>query len=134
MLVKDLLANVRVGQGHKVRIEGNDDPHEGRQDGVRASIGAATWSCKGLHLVEQGSMPFLVLETGAPRGDVDLVVPGVDFTNILCAAFKQVDPISIKKTDGLTEFFALTGSACIKAAHETLVKLTPDDGVLVRHV
>jgi len=36
---------------------------------------------------------------------------GVDFTNILCPAFTQTDLKSAKKTDGLTVFFVLLGSA-----------------------
>jgi len=35
------------------------------------------------------------------------------------------DPKSAKKTDNFTVFFVLSGSGCIKAAHRTLVKLTP---------
>jgi len=43
--------------------------------------------------------------------------PGVIFTNILRAAFLCGDPKSPSKTDGLTVFFALLGSARIKVAH-----------------
>jgi len=39
---------------------------------------------------------------------------GVNFTNILFAAFMRPDPKSAKKNDGLTMFFALLGSADIK--------------------
>jgi len=49
---------------------------------------------------------------------------GVNFTNILRTAFTNADPKSRKKTDGLTVFFALLGSAHIKAAHKMLVKST----------
>jgi len=36
-------------------------------------------------------------------------------------------PKAQKKTDSLTLFFALLGSARVKAARKTLVKLTPGD-------
>jgi len=49
---------------------------------------------------------------------------GVDFTNILQTDFTSADPKSTKKTTGLNVFFALLGSAHIKAAHKMLVKLT----------
>ena len=51
--------------------------------------------------------------------------PGVNFTNILQAAFMHADPKSAIKLLNLTVFFALLGSARIKAAHRTLVKMTP---------
>jgi hypothetical protein len=51
--------------------------------------------------------------------------PVVDFASILQAAFTGADPKSTKKTDNLTEFLALLGSAHIKAANKTLIKLTP---------
>ena len=50
----------------------------------------------------------------------------VNFTNVLQAAFMRVDPKSAIKLLNLTVFFALLGSARIKAACRTLVKLTPD--------
>jgi len=49
----------------------------------------------------------------------------VDFINILRAAFERADPKSAQKTDNLTVFFALLGSAHVKAARRTLMKLTP---------
>jgi len=52
---------------------------------------------------------------------------GVNFINNLQVAFKRADPESAKKTDNLIEFFVLSGSACIKAAHRMLMKLTPGD-------
>ena len=52
--------------------------------------------------------------------------PGVNFTNILRAAFTRADPKSAKKTVKLSSFIALLGSARVKAARRTLVKLTPD--------
>jgi len=48
-----------------------------------------------------------------------------DFTNILREAFTQTDPKSAKKTDGLTVFFVLLGSARIKGFRKMLVKSTP---------
>jgi len=48
-----------------------------------------------------------------------------NFINILQADFGLRDPESAKKTYNLTVFFALLGSACVKAAHKRLVKLTP---------
>ena len=53
-------------------------------------------------------------------------IPGVNFTNILQAAFTRADPKSAIKLLNLTVFFALLGSASVKAARRTLVKLTPD--------
>jgi len=53
---------------------------------------------------------------------------GVNFTNILHAAFAHADPKSAKKKiDDLTVFFVLLGSAPVKALHKILVKSTPDD-------
>jgi len=51
---------------------------------------------------------------------------GVDFINILQAAFTCKDPGSAKKYSQVDSlFFALLGSARAKAARKTLVKLTP---------
>ena len=56
---------------------------------------------------------------------------GVNFTNILRAAFTGADPKSAIKLLNLTVFFALLGSARVKAACRTLVKLTPVvDGIV----
>ncbi len=52
------------------------------------------------------------------------MIPGVNFINILWAGFMHADPKSIKMTDYLTAFMALSGSACVKAASRTLMKLT----------
>ena len=49
---------------------------------------------------------------------------GVNFTNVLRAAFTHANPKSAKKLLNLTVFFALLGSEQIKAAHRMLVKLT----------
>ena len=48
----------------------------------------------------------------------------VNFNNVLAAAFVRADPKSAKKTDNFTVFFALSGSACVKVANRTLMKLT----------
>jgi len=52
-------------------------------------------------------------------------LPSVNFTNVLQAAFTLADTKSTKKTVKSSSFFALSGSASVKAAHRTLVKLTP---------
>ena len=49
---------------------------------------------------------------------------GVNFTNILQAAFILADPESAKKLLDSTVFFALLVSASVKAANGTLMKLT----------
>ncbi len=51
---------------------------------------------------------------------------GVNFTNILCAAFIHEDPKCAKKTDNLYVIFALLGSAWVNAACKMLVKSTPE--------
>ena len=51
--------------------------------------------------------------------------PGVNFNNILCAAFLLADPESANKLLDLAIFFALLVSASVKAARRTLLKLTP---------
>jgi len=48
---------------------------------------------------------------------------GVNFTNILRAAFTRADPKNAKKLFNLTVFFALLGSSRVKAARRMLVKL-----------
>jgi len=55
---------------------------------------------------------------------VFLLTLGVNFTNILSAVFVCPDPKAPKKTDNLNIFFAILGSACVKAGHEMLMKLT----------
>ncbi len=55
------------------------------------------------------------------------LTPGVNFINVLQTAFMSADLKSAKKTDNLTVFFALSGSAHKEAAHKMLMKLTPDD-------
>jgi len=46
-------------------------------------------------------------------------------TNILRLAFTRADPKSAIKTDNLTIFFALLGSARVKDERKMLAKLTP---------
>jgi len=55
-----------------------------------------------------------------------MCIPGVNFINVLQAAFTQTDPKSAKELLDLTVFFALLGFLCVKAARRTLMKLTPD--------
>jgi len=51
--------------------------------------------------------------------------PGVNFINMLLAAFTHVDPKTANKYSKIIVFFALLGSACLKALLKTLMKLTP---------
>jgi len=51
--------------------------------------------------------------------------PGVDFTNDLCAVFTCTDHKSAKWESSHQCFFVHLGSAQEKAAHKTLMKLTP---------
>jgi len=58
---------------------------------------------------------------------------GVNFINILQAAFMHPDPKSVKKiVVQLSVFFTLLGSARVKAARRTLMKLTPGMSVTVQ--
>jgi len=50
---------------------------------------------------------------------------GINFINILRAAFTNPDPKSAKKSDDMTLFFVLLGSAHVIAVGKNLVKLTP---------
>ncbi len=52
------------------------------------------------------------------------LTPGLNFINVLLTAFTLADPKSVKKIDNLTVFFTLLGSACVKAVHRTLMKLS----------
>ncbi len=54
-----------------------------------------------------------------------LTKPWANFINFLPAAFALADPKSAKKTDNLTVFFVPLGSAHLKVAHRTFMKLTP---------
>ncbi len=51
------------------------------------------------------------------------LTPGVDFTNILFTAITCIDHKSAKMTDGLIVFFALLGSALVKAAQKNVDKI-----------
>jgi len=52
--------------------------------------------------------------------------PGVNFTNVLGAAFAHEDPQSAKNTVKFSLIFVLLGSVCVKVNCKTLVKFTPD--------
>ena len=54
------------------------------------------------------------------------LTPGVNFINVQQAPFMLVDPKSAKNIDGLTVFFALSGSSHAKTASRKVLKLTPD--------
>jgi len=53
------------------------------------------------------------------------LTPGVDLANISQTAFTCADPKSTKKQSSHQCLFALLGSAHVKAARKTLVKLIP---------
>ncbi len=55
-----------------------------------------------------------------------VLTPGVNFTNVSCAAVTLVCPKTPNDTANLTVFFAHLGSASVKAARRTLMKLSPD--------
>ncbi len=60
------------------------------------------------------------------------VTTGVDFTNVLLAAFFHQIQKSQKDTDELTVFFlALLESAHVRAVHKMLVALTHDEIIFV---
>ena len=50
---------------------------------------------------------------------------GVNFTNILRAAFTHADPKSAKKTVKSSIFFVLSGSKRVKAAHKHIDEINP---------
>ncbi len=54
-----------------------------------------------------------------------MTLSGVNFINVLQAAFTCADPKGTKKTDNLTLFFALSGSVHVKTVHKRWVKFTP---------
>jgi len=68
------------------------------------------------------------LATAALDLSVSHPFPGVNFIIILLAAFACADPKSAKKTYNLTVFFAILGSAHVKAACKMLMKLIPGRG------
>ena len=56
------------------------------------------------------------------------LTPGVNFANVLQAAFLRADPKSTTiKLLNLTVFFVLLGSAGVKAAHKMKLKLTLEE-------
>ena len=65
-----------------------------------------------------------VTRNGLNRGN-ELLISGVNFIKVPWAAFTHADPIGAKKLLDMTVFFALLRPANVKAAHGTLVKLTP---------
>ncbi len=52
------------------------------------------------------------------------LTPGINFINVLGAAFTHANPKSKKKAEDLTVFLALLGSACVEALCKTLMKST----------
>jgi len=54
------------------------------------------------------------------------LTPGVNFTNKFTLSFYAHRSQKCKKTDDLTFFFTLLGSASVKAVSRSLMKLTPD--------
>ncbi len=53
-----------------------------------------------------------------------VITLGVNFINVLGAAYTGVDPKSAKMSANSSVFFALLGYARVKAARRTLMKLT----------
>jgi len=53
------------------------------------------------------------------------LITGVNFTNLICAAFTLADPKSIKNQLSCQYLFTLLGSEHVKVAHRMLMKLTP---------
>jgi len=82
--------------------------------------------CKITLVFEHWRSNFLiVIPKTVSRGEkVNFERLGVNFTNLLCAAFMLVDPKGVKKTDGLTVFITLLGSTRIKAVCKSLMKLS----------
>jgi len=62
-----------------------------------------------------------------------LTTPDVNFINVQ-AAFACTDPKCTKKTVKLSVFFALLGSASVKAVHRMLMKLSPSPGANFIHI
>jgi hypothetical protein len=61
----------------------------------------------------------------------ELEISGANFINVLQAAFIHPDTESTKKTVKSSVFFSLLGSARIKAAPRTLMKLTQEGRVSI---
>jgi hypothetical protein len=53
------------------------------------------------------------------------LTPGVDFTNVLGAAFTKEDPINAKRHWWLDCLFALLGSSQLQAAHKHVGEIDP---------
>jgi len=58
------------------------------------------------------------------RENYSATKPGVDFINMYTCSFCACKSQKRKKTDNLTVFFALLGSALVSAAHKMFVNLT----------
>jgi len=67
---------------------------------------------------------FALLKTVLPTLTLTNRKPGVNFINVLQAAFTHILKV-LKIVSSCQSFFALSGSARIKAAPRTLIKLTP---------
>jgi len=52
------------------------------------------------------------------------LAPGINFINVLRAAFTEAVPKRVKIMSSHQYLFTLLGSACLKAAHKILMKLT----------
>ncbi len=74
------------------------------------------------NLTEDSNVPLLVDIHGGPE---KLATTGVNFINVLWAAFTHTNPKSAKKIVKLSIFFALLGSARSKAVCRTLMKWNP---------
>jgi len=59
------------------------------------------------------------------RHNFDGETEGVNFTNVLRAAFMLLGPESVKNTVKLQFLFTLSGSLRVKAVHRTLMNLSP---------
>ena len=53
------------------------------------------------------------------------LTPGVNFINILRSTSAHMDPKRAAQTVNSSQFVALLGSACVKAARNMLMKLSP---------
>jgi len=65
-----------------------------------------------------------VRKRGRERERGERWVPGVNFTNILCAAFTLIDPQSANNDSQVISHFELLGSVYVKAAQKMLMILT----------
>ena len=54
-----------------------------------------------------------------------LIRYGVDFTNVLQAAFSRADPQKHQKASQVKKLFALSESACVKAACKHVDEIDP---------